>query len=301
MDNHLLVSCAHLPYVKHLLLRQVVKAVILRGACSIDAVVRFWARTSFSEPTDWWIGYALLINGCRIFCQDGEHRHRGTSLRRDGTGSQWVKRVLLLIAVSVAQFSQNAPERTVPPGPDYGQARGVHCRWASGSPDGSPPVCVFGALQELGACCGLWVLLGLLHTCWCSLRTSALPGHQSPGVSALRGRAPAGGSGRPVPDPGMLSTDVPSIPAALCLQVRQGVGTAHRCVHPSWGGWPFRACLYCDAWMRPILWVLWRLRLEFACKSPFCMWAPDIICSLQQQYLVILFHRLGRFRLNALP
>lgn len=30
-----------------------------------------------------------------------------------------------------------------------------------------------------------------------------------------------------------------------------------------------------EAWMRQILWVLWRLRLEFACKSSFCMWAPD--------------------------
>lgn len=64
------------------------------------------------------------------------------------------------------------------PGDEYTTAR------LQAPPDANPPSCVFGVLQELGTCCGLWVLRGLSHTGWCGLRTPALP--RAPVSGSLR-------------------------------------------------------------------------------------------------------------------
>ena len=109
---------------------------------------------------------------------------------------------------------------------------------------------------------GAGSLLWVISPAWPCTHLLVWPQDASPprapvsGTLHSAGEGTCSGSGLPVHDPWTLSTDVPSRPAAPCLQVR------HPLRPPFLGGAGLSEPVFTgEAWMRPVLWVLWRLRL----------------------------------------
>ena len=90
----------------------------------------------------------------------------------------------------------------------------------------------------LGACYGLWVLLGLVHTCWCGLRMPASPG-TGPRESPLWG----GGHPQWLWASGSRPLDAEHRRAQQ-TRCPVAAGQAPAASALPGGGWPFRACLY---------------------------------------------------------
>lgn len=224
---------------------------------------------------------------------------RGTSLRRGSRRrGEWMC-PLADCCVYSSVLPEKASKWTFPLG--LIMAQEMRYTTARQALQANPPSCVFGVLQELGN------LLWVMSPAWPFTHWLVWPQDTSPPRGTGVRESPlfcrggtCSGSGLPVCSP-WAAIEHRRAQQTLSPHCRSG---RRHCplLRP-----PFlevaglsEPVFTGEAWMRQILWVLWRLRLEFACKSSFCMWAQIIIYSLQRCWWFF-FHRLGRFRLNTLP